>query len=214
MTDPSAVAEPRIGARARLLEAALRLVRERGFAATTVEDLCTRAGVTKGAFFHHFESKEALGVAAANHWTANTRAFFAEAPYRAHEDPLERVLGYLDFRRAILRGELPEFTCFAGTLVQEVFGTSAPIRAACESSITGHAAEVAADIAAAMKRHGVQAAFTAESLALHTQAVLQGAFILAKATGRTDVAADSIDHLRRYIEYLFQPIARRRKDPT
>ncbi|MBS0374553.1 MAG: TetR/AcrR family transcriptional regulator [Proteobacteria bacterium] len=213
MTDVPPAANPRPGARIRLLEAALRLVRERGYAATTVEDLCTRAGVTKGAFFHHFASKEALGVAAANQWTTNTRAFFAEAPYRAHADPLERVLGYLDFRKAILRGELPEFTCFAGTLVQEVFGTSAPIRTACEASITGHAAEVAADIAAAMERHGVRAGFTAESLALHSQAVLQGAFILAKATGRTDVAVESIEHLRRYVELLFQPTARERKDP-
>jgi TetR/AcrR family transcriptional regulator, transcriptional repressor for nem operon len=45
--------------------------------------------------------------------------------------------------------------------------------------------------------------WTAKSLALHTQAVLQGAFILAKATGGAAIAADSIDHLRRYIELLF-----------
>jgi TetR/AcrR family transcriptional repressor of nem operon len=45
--------------------------------------------------------------------------------------------------------------------------------------------------------------WTAQSLALHTQAVIQGAFILAKATGGAEIAADSIDHLRRYIEMLF-----------
>jgi TetR/AcrR family transcriptional repressor of nem operon len=45
--------------------------------------------------------------------------------------------------------------------------------------------------------------WTAKSLALHTQGVIQGAFILAKATGGAEVAADSIDHLRRYIEMLF-----------
>lgn len=41
------------------------------------------------------------------------------------------------------------------------------------------------------------------SLALHTQAVIQGAFILAEATGGADVAADGVDHLRRYVETLF-----------
>ncbi len=41
------------------------------------------------------------------------------------------------------------------------------------------------------------------SLALHTQAVLQGAFILAKAKGGPEVAADSIDHLKRYVSLLF-----------
>jgi TetR/AcrR family transcriptional regulator, transcriptional repressor for nem operon len=41
----------------------------------------TAAGVTKGAFFHHFESKEALGVAAAAYWAETTSALFATAPY-------------------------------------------------------------------------------------------------------------------------------------
>ncbi|MEO6292178.1 MAG: hypothetical protein ABIO88_06100 [Burkholderiaceae bacterium] len=49
----------------------------------------------------------------------------------------------------------------------------------------------------------IQADWTAESLALHTQAVLQGAFILAKAKGSAPIAADSVDHLRRYVEMLF-----------
>ena len=52
-------------AKEKLLDASLSLIRERGFAATTVDELCTRAGVTKGAFFHHFASKEDLAVAAA-----------------------------------------------------------------------------------------------------------------------------------------------------
>jgi TetR/AcrR family transcriptional repressor of nem operon len=56
-----------------------------------------------------------------------------------------------------------------------------------------------------MQRHWVRAPWTAESLALHMQAVLQGAFILAKAKGGAAVAAASIDHLHRYIELLFQP---------
>ena len=51
----------------------------------------------------------------------------------------------------------------------------------------------------------MSADWTAESLALHTQAVLQGAFILAKAKGDAAIAANSIAHLRRYVELLFRP---------
>ena len=50
-------------ARTRLLDAGMQLLRERGYDATRVEDLCTAAGVTKGAFFHHFASKADYGVA-------------------------------------------------------------------------------------------------------------------------------------------------------
>ncbi|NUB45546.1 TetR/AcrR family transcriptional regulator [Fertoebacter nigrum] len=190
-------------ARSALLSAALRVIRTQGYSATSVDTLCRAAGVTKGAFFHHFASKEALAVAAAQHWAITTDAFFAAAPYHAHPDALDRVLGYIDFRRAILQGELPDYTCLVGTMVQETYATAPAIRDACAASITGHAARVEADIAAAMADRGLRPGWTARSLALHTQAVLQGAFILAKATGDVTVAADSIGHLRRYVELLF-----------
>jgi TetR/AcrR family transcriptional repressor of nem operon len=212
MEQATARQPPKAGARQKLLDAALSLIREKGYAATSLDELCARAGVTKGAFFHHFESKEALAVAAANHWSAMTDAFFAAAPYHKHSDPLERVLGYLDFRKAILKGEVAEFTCLVGTMVQEIYATYPDIRAACEASISGHAAKIQADIAEAMKRHGIRARWTAESLALHTQAVLQGAFILAKARGDAAIAEASIAHLRRYIELLFKPARHKGRD--
>lgn len=196
-------------ARQKLLNAALSLIRAKGYSATAVDELCAKAGVAKGSFFHHFKDKEALGVAAADYWSEMTGALFAKAPYHQHADPLDRVLGYIDFRKAILTGSVPEFTCLAGTMVQEVYDTYPSIRDACEASISTHAAKVEADIEEAIKRHGIRASFTARSLALHMQAVLQGAFILAKAKGGAAVAGESIDHLRRYMELLFQTSTRK-----
>lgn len=190
-------------ARTRLLEAARDVIRARGFAATTVDDLCKAAGVSKGAFLHHFENKEALGVAAAAYWTETTTAFFAAAPYHQNADPLDRVLGYIDFRKTIIEGGLAEFTCLVGTMAQEVYQAYPAIREACAASIFGHAAKLEPDIAEAMEARGIVADWTAASLAAHTQAVLQGAFILAKATGDREIARDSVGHLRRYIELLF-----------
>jgi TetR/AcrR family transcriptional regulator, transcriptional repressor for nem operon len=187
----------------KLLDAALIAIRAKGYTATTVDDICEAAGVTKGAFFHHFKSKEDLAVAAARHWGALTSGLFASAPYRALQDPLDRVLAYVDFRKAILQGELPEYTCFAGTTIQEVYDTHPLIREACEKTISDHAAVVEADIAEAMRKYNITGDWTAQSLALYTQAVLQGAFILAKAKHNSAIAADCIDHLRRYIEMLF-----------
>jgi TetR/AcrR family transcriptional regulator, transcriptional repressor for nem operon len=194
---------PAGGARGKLLDAALSLIREKGYAATTVDALCTRAGVTKGAFFHHFPSKNSLAVVAANRWAELSHALFAAAPYHRLDDPLDRVLGYLDFRKSMLLGDVAEFTCLAGTMIQEVYGTHPDIRDACDACIGSHAAKVQSDIADAIKLHRIRAPWTAESLALHTQAVLQGAFILAKAKGNAGVVAANIDHLRRYVELLF-----------
>jgi len=191
------------GARSKLLDAAVEIIRQKGYAATSVDELCARAGVTKGAFFHHFPSKDSLAVAAANYWQELSDAVFAAAPYHRLNDPLDRILGYLDFRKAMLRGDVAEFSCLAGTLLQEAYQTHPDIRLACNATIGSHAASVESDIADAMKRYRIRAPWTAESLALHTQAVLQGAFILAKGKGHAAVAEDSIEHLRRYVELLF-----------
>jgi TetR/AcrR family transcriptional regulator, transcriptional repressor for nem operon len=197
-------AETQHESKTKFLNAALHVIRTKGYTATRIEDVCETAGLTKGSFFHHFKSKEDLALAAAEHWSALTSGAFASAPYRSLPDPLDRLLAYVDFRKAILRGELPDFTCFVGTMVQEVYETHPAIREACDKSIGDHAAVVEADIAEAMHKYGIEALeWTAKSLALYTQAVFQGAFILAKAKHSPDVAADCIDHLRRYIELLF-----------
>jgi TetR/AcrR family transcriptional repressor of nem operon len=190
-------------ARIRLLDAAMQVIRARGYSATTVDDICRAAGLTKGAFFHHFKSKEELAVATAAHFSQMAEQLFGAAPYHEAADPLDRLLGYVDFRAAIIEGPIPAFTCLLGTMVQEAYDTHPAIRRACDTYIALHAAGVAQDIAAAKARYVPDATWSAESLALYTQAVLQGAFILAKAKGGPEVARACVAHLRRYIEFLF-----------
>jgi TetR/AcrR family transcriptional repressor of nem operon len=190
-------------ARSRLLDAAMRLIREKGYSATTVDDICAAAGATKGAFFHHFKSKEDLGVEATAHFAQMAERLFGSAPFTELADPLDRLLGYIDFRTAILTGPIAEFTCLFGTMVQEAYDTHPAIRQACETYIVRHADRVAKDITAAKALYAPEAPWSAESLGLYTQAVLQGSFVLAKAKGGPEVARDCVAHLRRYILQLF-----------
>ncbi|HEY1545499.1 MAG TPA: TetR/AcrR family transcriptional regulator [Xanthobacteraceae bacterium] len=190
-------------ARSRLLDAAMQVIREKGYSATTVDDICGAASATKGAFFHHFKSKEELGVEAAAHFAQMAEQLFGAAPYHELADPLDRLLGYIDFRAAILAGPIAEFTCLLGTMVQETYDTHPAIRIACETYIVRHADRVGKDIADAKALYAPDAPWSAESLGLYTQAVLQGSFVLAKAKGGPQVARDCVDHLRRYILQLF-----------
>jgi TetR/AcrR family transcriptional regulator, transcriptional repressor for nem operon len=201
--------ETRHESKTKFLNAAMHVIRVKGYTATRIEDVCAEAGLTKGSFFHHFKSKEDLALAAAEHWEEVTSSLFRSAPYRQLADPLDRVLAYVDFRKEILRGELADFTCLMGTMVQEVYDTNPDIREACNRSISSHAATIEADIAEAIREYGIEAEWTAQSLALYTQATLQGAFILAKAKGGSEIAVDCIDHLHRYIEMLFSQSDRR-----
>lgn len=190
--------------RSKLLDAAMHVMRLKGYAATTVDDICARAGLTKGSFFHHFKSKEDLGIAAAQHFAGMADGFFAQAPYRALPDPLDRLLGYVDFRIQILQGPICGFSCLLGTFVQELYDTHPAIRAACEKHMGDHVAMIEKDVIEAKQRYAPDAPWTPASLAFHMQAVLQGSLIFAKVKQTPDVAVECLQHLRRYIEVLFQ----------
>lgn len=193
--------------RQKLLNAALHIIRQKGYAATTVDDICAEAGVTKGSFFHHFKSKDALAIAAVEYWEQMTGGLFAAAPYHKPADPLDRLLGYIDFRLQILGGELADYTCLLGTLVQETYETHPEIRTACLRALDSHIGMLTRDAAAAKSLYAPKAQWTPESVATFIQAVLQGSFIFAKAHGGPEVARKNIDHLRRYLISLFPRVA-------
>jgi AcrR family transcriptional regulator len=56
--------------RTRLLEAALKRFALQGYAAASVDEICADAGVSKGAFYHHFSSKQEIFLALLQDWLA------------------------------------------------------------------------------------------------------------------------------------------------
>jgi TetR/AcrR family transcriptional repressor of nem operon len=188
-----------LASQTKLLEAALSAIRRKGYAATTVEAICDAAGVTKGSFFHHFRGKEDLVLQAVGYWNRVTDEIFAEADFAKASDPRDRLLGYVDFRVAILDRDVSDFTCLLGTLVQETYQSHPAVRAACDDGMSGHIAMLTTDIAAAKALYAASATWTPDSVAHFMQAVLQGSFIFAKARLDAQVARDNLGHLRAYL---------------
>jgi TetR/AcrR family transcriptional regulator, transcriptional repressor for nem operon len=190
--------------KARLLVAAIRTFRATGYAATTIDDVCAAAGCTKGSFFHHFDSKEDLALSAIDVFAEEAELLFAAAAFHDASDPVDRVLGYVDFRGTLLAGELPEFTCLLGTLLQEMYASHPAIRTACDARLSEHVEMLSRDLRLARQTCASEPAWSAASVGNFIQAVLQGSFILAKARGSPAVVRENLSHLRRYLESILR----------
>ena len=193
---------PTPSTRDKLLDAARDLIRAKGFGSTSVDDICAVARVTKGAFFHHFPSKEKLGIAAADAFNAMADRLFAAAPFSALADPRDRVFGYVEFRASILEGSISRYTCLLGTMVQEIQSTHPDLRGACSRNMDAHVDGLARDIAAAKELYAADADWTPTGVAYFIQSVLQGSFIFAKAHQGEAIARANLAHLRRYLTVL------------
>ncbi len=81
------------GTRDRLLKAAFREVYRSGFQSAGLDTILTAAGVTKGALYHHFDSKEALGYAIVEEIIApDLRAKWLR-PLLGCKDPIDALIG-------------------------------------------------------------------------------------------------------------------------
>lgn len=85
---------PKVNHYDKILSAALTAFYERGFHDTGTQDIVTLAGVSKGSFYNHFKSKDALGLAALDYYWDEHQASIRllRAPNRA---PLERIENYI-----------------------------------------------------------------------------------------------------------------------
>jgi TetR/AcrR family transcriptional repressor of nem operon len=209
MSSPSNTIE-RSGTKLKLVDAAVVLMRQKGFTATTVDDICAEARTTKGGFFHYFKSKEEIAKAAAARFREGKAKDFQEAPFRKLADPLDRVFGRLDFvkkasggNRQVTRG------CLLGMFAQELSFTNPEIRAACREAFGRVAGDFEKDLAEAKAAHPPKIAFEPRSVAMLYVATIQGSLILAKAADSNAVLAENIEQLRGYIQSLFGVTPRR-----
>lgn len=188
----------------KLLDAAQQLMLAKGFVATTVDEICEEAGLTKGSFFHYFESKEDLGKAALNRFVSTKAQAIQQAPFRQKRDPLQRVYGYLDCMIHMSKTSEAPRGCLLGNFAQELSDTHQNIRSQCAQHFDQWANTFKKDLDEAKAKYAPKASFDTQSLAEHFIAVVEGALILAKAKQEREPIAEHIQHFKRYVKSLFE----------
>lgn len=185
-----------------LLGAAINLFRTQGFEATRVEQICAAAAVSKGAFFHHFASKEALQEASLAAWDEMGAAMDAHAPWQALTDPMARLLGCMDHFIGVVSDPGQMASCLAGNAAQECGATSTALRDGAQACFASAELRFTALLKAAASDRGVS--LPSASLARLWMAAIQGSLVLAKASGDRGVIPSSLEHVRSYVRSLLR----------
>lgn len=190
-------------AREALLDAAQGLMLAQGFTATTVDQICRAASVTKGAFFHYFESKEDLAKATFERFLQRGGERYRDAPFWMKADPLDRLNGYIAFTIAQVKHPLRD-SCLVGMFSQELADSHPQFRAMCSHAFKAWTAGLEPMLDEAKKRYARKADIDVRSLAEHFIAVFEGALILAKATSSTAPVRTHLRHFKTYVNALFK----------
>lgn len=168
--------------RGRLIGATVQLILKQGFAATSVDQICAEAGVTKGSFFHHFENKDAIGRAAIQWWGDFGTQLYAEAWKDETADPLAQVHHMLDIMSGFT--QRPEVcTCVVGMLSQEMAQSNPVLRGECAHQLDIWTANMARMLQAAKERHQPSADFEPAAAAWFLNSLWQGSMLVGKTRG-------------------------------
>lgn len=188
----------------KLLDAAQRLMLAKGFPATTVDEICETAGLTKGSFFHYFESKEDLGRAALAHYAGRGLGSLESAPFRQESDPLRRILASIDFWIDRINDPSTVCGCLLGNFAQELSDTHPAIRAQCARYFARWTRMLRQDFEEARSAYRPRARIDTQGLAEHYVAAVEGGLLLTKASRDRKVFERNLRHLKRYVRSVFE----------
>lgn len=195
--------------RERLLEIAERAVLEKGFGATSIEELVAEAGITKNGFFYHFPNKNALALALLHRYFARDNALFDDVLARGRElsdDPLEALLIGLKLL-AETASDLPE--AFPGCLVatfcyqERLFETD--VRALYHRIVLDWRARFRSCLDAICERYEPVEDVDLDAVADMISTAIEGGMVLARATGNSAILPAQIVMVRTTIRLLFRP---------
>ena len=202
---------PRNGAatKQKILEVAQELVLEYGFGGMSVDQVITAAGITKGAFFHHFKSKNDLAKALLERYVQMDDQLLHELMARAENlsrDPLQQYLIFVGLMEEMLRGlSEPPPGCLIASYIYQLELFSAETKNAVITGFQEWERVLGEKLAAVFNKYTPRFPVTAKQIYDNLLALFEGGVIMAKLYDKGGVLAEQVGQHKNYVELLFQP---------
>ncbi len=164
--------------RARLVQSTFQEVYKSGFRGTDLETILDRAGVTKGALYHYFDSKEELGYAIVDEVLTNITQEKWVEPLQNAEDPIDALAGVIE--STSLRPEYVRCGCPLNNLAQEMSPLDEGFRSRLEKVFKLWHSAVAGALREGQKRKLVRSDIEPKETATFLIAAYEGYMSLAK----------------------------------
>jgi TetR/AcrR family transcriptional regulator, transcriptional repressor for nem operon len=194
--------------RENILDAAQALILDHGYGSTTVDAVVNRAGITKGAFFHHFGSKADLARALVERYALLDKQHLERQVERARKlasDPLQQVLILIGLYEEDFESLAEPFPgCLFASYIYEKKLFDADTLSVLRESTLMWRAVVKDLLEKAAAAHPPKVPVDIEALADLFYAIPEGSFVMTKTLGDKTLLARHARHLRTYLELLFQ----------
>lgn len=195
--------------RTRILAAAQELALEKGFAATSIDEVIAAAQTTKGGFFHHFASKQNLARALVERYVAADMELlddlFARAE-RLSSDPLQQLLLFVGLQEEAadaLAGEDPG--CLYASFCYEQALVDDETRELIAEAVRAWRSRTRGKLDEVVELYPPRVPVDLDALADQGLAVYEGTFVLSRALGEPELLRRQLRHFRTYLELLFTP---------
>lgn len=195
--------------RTAIMDAAEALILDQGFTGSSIDRIIERAGITKGTFFYHFESKADLAYALVKRFADLDRQTLEHNMARAtalSRDPLQQFLIFIGLMRELMEGlSEPYPGCLYASYVHEAELFDERTLKIIRDGVQGWRDVLGPKIREIMKRYPPKRDIKPETLADMLTVIFEGAFIVSKIMDEPDLVAEQLDHYRDYVELLFAP---------
>jgi len=193
--------------REKILDAAQRLILDRGYAGMTVDNVLEKVGITKGAFFYHFKSKDDLARSLIQRFADKDARVYGDVRARAEKlsgDPLQQMLIFIGLFEEMFEGLTEPYPgCLFASYIYEMQQFDDGTRALIADSFSKWRKLLKQKFDAIAKQYPPKSKIDTASLADAFTVVLEGAFITGKALNEPSVIAQQLRHFKNYVYLLF-----------